>query len=271
MNSTPLANRYRFYHPFFLSFFSQDLYQDVARAWRGVSFTYLLVLQTISLLILTFFLQMQFSAFVQDQAPAFVSQLPLISVADGQLSTPEDRPYILEDPSDGTPIVVIDTSGEYTSLENTEAVFLATADTIYVRQNDYETRSFDLQELQLPDFQLDQESILNFVYFIGDWILILAFPVSLFFLYLGRIIQALFFSLISLIMASIAGVRLPYASLLRLTVVAMTPILLIETVLASLTLSIPGWGWIGFLILLGYLFFAVTVNQSSPGTSDPAP
>ncbi|NJK62930.1 MAG: DUF1189 family protein [Synechococcaceae cyanobacterium SM2_3_1] len=192
MNISPVTPRYRFYHPFFLSFFSQDLYQDVARTWRGVSFTYLLVLQTVCLLILTFFLQMQFSAFVEEQAPAFVNQIPLISVENGRLTTPEDRPYILEDPSDGTPIMVIDTSGEYTSLEDSEALLLLTADTLYVEQNDYETRSFDLQELQLPDFQLEQEQILNFIYFVGDWLLIMAFPFSLFFFYIGRIIQALF-------------------------------------------------------------------------------
>jgi hypothetical protein len=101
-------------------------------------------------------------------------------------------------------------------------------------------------------------------------LLIFAFPFSLLFLYIGRILQALFFSLISLIMASIAGITLPYASLLRLTVVAMTPVLLIETVLGSLAISIPGWGWIGFLILLGYLFFAVNVNQWSSGNQDSA-
>ncbi|NJK64554.1 MAG: DUF1189 family protein, partial [Synechococcaceae cyanobacterium SM2_3_1] len=143
---------------------------------------------------------------------------------------------------------------------------------LYVEQNDYETRSFDFirNVAVCLIFQLEQEQILNFIYFVGDWLLIMAFPFSLFFFYIGRIIQALFFSLISLIMASIAGVSLPYASLLRLTIVAMTPILLIETVLGSLAISIPGWGWIGFLILLGYLFFAVNVNPSTPGTSDSA-
>ena len=62
--------------------------------------------------------------------------------------------------------------------------------------------------------------------------------------------------------------KIPYISLIRLAVVAVTPCIIIKTVLGILQVNIPVAGLWYFLIAIGYLFFAVrTVTKDESSTN----
>ena len=139
--------QYSIHHVPLWSFFSRRLYRDVCFEWRGVAFGYLLVLLAVCWVAPMLKLHMQFGEFVDNDAPPFLSQVPVITITDGRASIAEPQPYEIVDPDSGRPLVVIDTTGQVTSFKDTEAVALLSATQVMVKNSDIETRTFDLEEI----------------------------------------------------------------------------------------------------------------------------
>jgi hypothetical protein len=57
--------------------------------------------------------------------------------------------------------------------------------------------------------------------------------------------------------------NLSYKTLLRLSAIAITPVLVLNLIFEFVPLHIPRWSLLGIVIALAYLFFAVKVNADS--------
>ena len=68
-----------------------------------------------------------------------------------------------------------------------------------------------------------------------------AYPICLAFSLSFRIMQSLLYGAIALLFASMLKTDLPYPAGVRLAVVAVTPVLLLDTLLSLTGLSIPFW------------------------------
>ncbi len=254
----------KFYHAFYLSFFSRSLYRDVASVWRGIGFTYLFILQAICLVFIIFKLNFFLSEFIETKASEFFKQIPAITIDNGTAYTEENRPYFIFAPDDKnkTLLAVIDTTGEYTSLKEAESIVLVTQDEIIIEDSKYETRSFSFQAFD--DLDIDNQAINDFLQLVKQYFAIAIFPFALIGLYLSRIIQVLIYGVIGVIIAQIAQIQLNYAIALRLASVAITPVLLLEAILSVIVSSLPPtWGFIGLLLVLYYLYFAVKANAGN--------
>jgi hypothetical protein len=62
-------------------------------------------------------------------------------------------------------------------------------------------------------------------------------------------------------------VELPYLAVLRLTCIAVTPIVLVQTILSYASVNVPGLSLLSLAAALGYLYFAVKANSEI----EPAP
>jgi hypothetical protein len=94
------------------------------------------------------------------------------------------------------------------------------------------------------------------------------FPLAVLGSFAFRIVQALFYAAIGMMFSSWCKSKIPYISLIRLAVVAVTPCIIIKTVLGILQVNIPVAGLRYFLIAIGYLFFAVrTVTKDESPTN----
>jgi hypothetical protein len=193
-------NRYSIFHPLVFSFYSKPLYQDVARNWRGTGFLYLLLLLALCWLPQMIQLHQRLADLVDQEAPALVSQLPAITIVDGELSTDVDTPYFIHDPEKGTVLAIIDLTGEHTSLENSEAKLLLTRTKAIVRNRPRETRVYDLSGV--GSFSLDRETVSGWLEVAKDWLAIVLYPVALLFSYLYRIVQVLLYAAIGVLVAS---------------------------------------------------------------------
>ena len=72
--------RFGLLHPLVLAFYSQPLYQDVARNWRGITFLYLLIVLALTWLPGMVKVQRDMSEFVRKDAPAVLRQIPRVSI-----------------------------------------------------------------------------------------------------------------------------------------------------------------------------------------------
>lgn len=248
--------QYSIFHVPFMSFYSKSLYRDVCQNWKGVLFGYLLLLVVVCWIPRLVKIHTGFTRFVENDVPTLVSQVPTITIADGQASIDEPQPYTIEAPDSGEIICVIDTTGTITSLNEVEAYVLLTKTQLMFKKSEYETRTLELSEME--DMIINQDWINHWINIIKPWvtpiIAIFAAPFS----YVFRIVQALIYGAIGLLFAQGCHSTRSYASLVRMSVLAVTPVMIVSTLLTLAGIHIPFAGMIGFAAAMGYLYFGVT-------------
>jgi len=247
-----------------LSFFSKELYRDVGLHWKGVNFSYLLLLLALCWIPTMIKMHVGFSDFINNEVPAVVEQVPEITITNGEVSISEPQPYYIKDPENNDVLAIIDTNGTIKSLEDPNAICLLTKTNIMWRQGEFETRTIDLSKVK--NFVLDSERIMGWLHTAEKFLVIIIYPFALLGSYLYRIIQALIYAAVGLLFALWCKVTLSYATLLRLAVVAVTPCVLVKTILGIAGVHLPYAGLIYLVAALAYLFFGV---HATAQTTDP--
>ncbi len=261
--------RFSIIHVPLLSFFSKPLYRDVGLNWKGVCFGYLLLLLAVCWIPQVVKMYMDFSDFVEKEAPPVLEQVPRITIADGQVSIDEPQPYYIKDPESGQVLAVIDTTDTITSPEDANAFCLLTRTGLVARKSEFETRSWDLSHVQ--SLVVDSDRIRGWLRTIKKFFVVLVYPPALVCSYLYRIVQALIYAVVGLLFAYLCKVKLSYAALLRLAVTAVTPCIILNTVLGVADAHLP-YGWLLYLaIALAYLLFGVTACRTAPAAPQQAP
>lgn len=256
--------KYSLLHPPLLSFFSKDLYRDVGQNWKGIAALYLLLLLAFCWIFETWPVNTKVSQFIINEAPPFIEQIPEITIQDGNVSINESVPYFIHDPESNDVIAIIDTSGQYTSLDNTEAYLLLTKNKLIARQSETETRIYDLS--QIDEFFVDQTTVNKIVGIFKTSFPFVFYVCAVIFSFIYRLIQVLIYGAIGLLLCKVAKVSLDYQALVRLAVIAITPVVLLDTVLEITGFKIPLFGLVAFAIAMCYLYLGVSANkdQSAP-------
>ncbi len=252
--------RYSIFHVPALSFFSKKLYIDVSQNWKGVNFLYLLLLLAVCLTPTMINLHRGVSSFVKNEAPAIVNQVPEIKITDGRVSIKEAQPYYIIDPDSDRPLAIIDTTGRIDSLKDTDASCLLTGNKLIIKKSNVENRTYDLS--QIKSFAISGEQINGGLQIGKKFLAVAIYPFALLGSYMYRIVQVLIYAAIGLLFASLCNTKLSYAALVRLAVVAVTPCIIVSTVLGFVGTSIPGFLYL--VAALAYLFFAVKSNADIP-------
>ena len=250
-----------------LAFVSRAVYQDVAWNWRGAGFLYLLFLLAVCTVLTLAQWHLGIAHVVTDLAPPIIDQIPPITIKNGQVSAEAEQPYTIKDPKTGKPLAIIDTTGEVTALDDSEAVVLLTRNKLILRKGPTETQANDLSQIQ--SFYVDKPIIVRWLRLIKSWFALVAYPFVLLIIYIGRILQALVYALIGLIFASMVKVKLSYPTLMRLAVVATTPAILLNIFVELMGIQIPWWNLICFVLAMGYLYFGVKA-ASAPRPDEEA-
>ncbi len=256
------AKRYTIFHAPVLSFFSKPFYQDVAWRWKGTNLLYLFLLLALTWLPPLLKMQWGLSRFLADESATVLDQIPPVHIRDGKLSIEAPEPHVIMLPESGKPLIVVDTTGEHTSLDDSEAHVLVTESKLYTRNSPHEIRTYDLS--QIKRFDLDKARVKGWVGVFRRWFFIVAFPVLLVGSYVYRILQALVYGLIGLAFASSLRAKLGYDACIRLAVIAVTPVLLLDTARGLLHLSIPMWWLLCLAIAILYLFLGVKFAADRP-------
>jgi hypothetical protein len=250
--------RYSIFHPLVLSFFSKSLYRDVGKHWRGTGLLYLLVVLALVWIPTMIKGQLEMSKWVEGDSKEITKQIPAITISKGQVSTDVPMPYFIKDPKSGATIAIIDTTGQYQTLENTDAKFLLTKSKLIMSKSTMETQTYDLSNVQ--SFYLDRARVEGWLVTVSRWFGPVLYPLALIFSFIFRAIQILIYALIGLLFAQMLHAKLDYKTLMRLAAISITPVLMLDLLFEFVPVRIPGWWLLGIVIALGYLFFAVKVN-----------
>lgn len=254
--------KYSILHPLVLSFGSKDLYQDVGQNWRGTGFLYLFLLLALAWIPIAFKVHTGFVKWLNENAPAFLLQVPSITIHNGQVSTDVDTPYIITS-NKGEPIAIIDLTGQYTDLDDTTAVILLTEDKLHLKQeNRRQTQVHDLSQVQ--QFSLNRQDLEAWAVWARTWFGVMFYLVVLLSEFVYRIVQALLYAAVGLLFCKSLKTSLDYLTLVRLAVIALTPVILVQTILSATDIRFPGAWLLWLAVALGYLYFAVKANADAP-------
>jgi hypothetical protein len=239
------------------SAYSSDLYRKVQH-WRGQALVYLALVIGLCWTPIIVKMAVTVNRAVQQAEPGLLAQVPVIEFSNGQIKTPENRPYLItlgEAPQ--TMTIIVDTSGHYLSLDGQTAQILLTKDKCFIRQRAGEVRTYDLSKSQAGRFVLDQDLLRKLIRIFKRWVLAFSFIFIVLLSYLKRLMQALLIALIGLGVASSLDTNLDLGELLSLAIVSMTPVMIMETLWTLAGGTFPFiWIFWAFLIF-GYNLFAI--------------
>lgn len=250
-----------------MSFFSKSLYRDIAGNWRGLCLTYLLLVLTLNIIPDMVRLHQRVADFVGDEVPKVVHQVPTITISEGAASVNVPVPYIISAPWSKLPFAVIDTSGGAALPAASNATVMLTKTKLTVKGDSSEVHAFDFS--QIHHAVIDKELINLWLEVFKDYFIFAVYPVALFFAFLYYFIQALLCASIGLFFAKMFNLDLKAHALIRLSVVAFTPPLMLQTVHALLNIEFPYSGVISLVLATGYLYFAVSScsEKTVPGVT----
>lgn len=250
-------NQYNIFQAFYLSFFSRNLYRDVAARWGGKSFIYLLLMVSLSWIYPTYLLQTNLNRGYQYNSSEFVVQIPVLSVTNGKVTTPEKRPYLITEPNTKETVAIIDTSGKYKTLEQAKTSLLITQTSV-ISKNDRETKIYELPANL--NTVINPPVINNYIKdFIGFAWIPFFILVSIFSFFYNFVV-VLVYSIIGKIFNLILGTTLSYAQVMQITMVARTPTIILASLLSGFHIIIAGS--IYFILSMAYLFYGDYANKN---------
>jgi hypothetical protein len=241
------------------SFYSRELYRDVAYNWNGAIFLYLLILLFLTWSITMFTVQPVINSVSQKMSDKIVPQIPVITIKDGIASTPQNKPYLITDPENKELIAIVDTSGKYKQLDDSKASMMMTKTELMFKDHQ---NSIRIQKIPTtvnvvikPD--VVKQKLIHFVGF--SWVVLLPFLILGSYFY--RLIQGLIFAVIGMIFAALMGIRVKYSTVYKLTIVALTPAIVLSTIFNLFGIYFYLQMLSYFVISMAYLIFAIGSNK----------
>lgn len=258
--------KYGCFRALYLSFYSRELYRDVAENWGASVILYLLLVLFICWVSTLWNLQTVFKSQASRFVGTVIPQLPsTIVIQKGTVVTPENRPYLIVDPVDQHVIAIIDTSGKYTQLPQGNARILVTKSAVARTDNN---QVITIQNIpSTVNFTITPVQTRHVVLKLLDWLWVGFFPFLLLFSLFYRLLQSLFYAAIGTIIARVSGQHLLYSTILKLSIVALTPVIFLNTLFEWIRIVVPTYGvlphmgLIYFIIAMLYLVFAIRANR----------
>jgi hypothetical protein len=203
------------------------------------------------------------ASFITQDAPNIVRQIPEITITEGRASINEPQPHIIIDET-GKPAIIIDTTGQYKTLQGTKAFMLLKQTELNIRM-DETIKVFDLSAID--NLRIDQMRIYRWMATVNNTAMFILYPFTLLFSFLFFAVQAIAFAAIGMIYNRKLNIALSFQALIRLSVIALTPAVILETIFLIIRSGVPFWWLLNPVITMVYLFFGIK-SASEGAVSD---
>ncbi len=257
-----MAKRFGLRQRLWRSAYSGDAYRDVAVDRVPSLIGYLAVLIVIATVVTTISTQIRTAAILEEAKPWLADNIPELRISDGKLSSPVDQPYIWESEDFG---FVLDTTGDITELDPAyeQGVLLTETEVVY-RQSRFETRRYDVSDF--PDMVLDEDTWDRWIDTIKSWLWAGVAIASFLWLWVIKLLQVLFWSLIGLVVSMLTKRSLRYGALFNIGIYALTVPLAFDLLAGALGWLGGATGVLSLALYAGYLGWGIFVQPMAPAT-----
>ncbi len=244
--------------PLYLSFFSAPFYREVGKELTGSWFGYLFFVVTVCAIPGMVGGYSVISDYFGKELPGIIRQIPSVRIDNGVASIDPPGPHFVVNPSDNSLLLILDTSGQTTSLDNTRASMLLTRDRMLMRRDARDTRVFNMNGLD--NGVIDEVMLDGWRTTVWNWMTVIYIPVVVLISYGLRVLQLLLVALVGMLYARRVNAPIDYAGALRLTVFAATPAIVVSGLRDAFGVSSNLGTVFDFILVLGYIHFAVRAN-----------
>jgi hypothetical protein len=272
----------------FYSFWSKSFYVDVAKNWTGLAYAYLFVLLCFTWLFMSAKIAMDIAYNADRVVKPIIEQLPVMTINKGILSIDHPSPYTVKGTS-GEPIIIFDTRDKPLKSSEASCLFLVEKNTVIFKPSQADKllpeRSKDsaaYEQQRNPDQNLDafstvdravidQNAVIQGISTFKKIFAVFIFLIGIFVGFIFCALQSLIYGALAMAIANANKINLSYGSCVRLSVVAMTPVLLLDSLLKLRNAGSILWGPIALVITIGYIIFAVrAIMDDSEQKSQPS-
>jgi len=239
----------------------KDFYAEAALRCRGAGLVYLLVVVALVQVVAVTVIAVAFQQWITREVPRFTGQIPAMTIDRGRLSTAVAMPYRLVDPKTGQAWAIVDTAGTLEELPREPGSVLVTSTEVIVRKSALETRVFQLAPVShlVVDGPTVQRWIGTLSLFLPPFLYCVLVPFG----WAWNLACAAVLALVGLLFARGRAPRLEFAAVMRIAAVALTPVILLDTLLAAVHARFPGWAVVSLGIGLAYTWFGVRAAQGA--------
>lgn len=265
--------KFQIWHALWMSFYSRPLYRDVAQKWTGLGLAYLCLLVAAAWLPPLLKFHVATRRWTGGEAQEIARQFPRITIQKGEVRVDPPGRHVINDPETGKPFLVIDTEATAEELAaSDDTLILLTRHQLIVWQP--QRGQMRVQDLRgIESFSLTPDELRSWLNFAGTFLALCLFPFVFVFSLVYRLVQVLVYGLLGRAMAAGAKLALGYDALVRLSAVAITPAVWLDTLHDFSPFKVPVllWWLICFLVAMGYLQFGIVANRPAAAEGVPAP
>ena len=262
---------FSYWQALFLAFYSNRLYIDVAKRWRGFGARYLLLLILVVTIPLGARLTNYFNHYFNDEIIGPLQQIPTLLIQNGEISTDKPMPYFIKNMA-GKVVVTIDTTGSISNInQNPDLMLLVTKDKLFFRPpiiKVFDKTSMPLMQQKVYEQSLSKTS--NEVFVVDEWmdsnhierikwlVDCMIYPLLAFFSYGLTLVSMVFFAFLGqLCSIMIFKHMISFKEACRLGMVAATPQQTLFFLLIALDVTIPYSGIVYLALLSTYVSYAI--------------
>jgi hypothetical protein len=257
-----------------MSFYSGAVYRDVGRNWTGIGLLYLAVLLAICWVPTAIRVHFGLHRFAVTDVPQMTATLPEITIRDGYMrANPPGRHELRESNArpDTTPaaLIIDDSIDEVPSDLPRGTMMLTRREFGAARSNREEMRIFQLSAA--GDVHVTRQSAAGFLSSLQFWVPPLAYLAGLLGSLIVRLVQATLYGLLAQTLARRRDVPLEYAAAMRIAAVAVTPWIVLRTLMWFMPTE-PVWylRWpLAIAMTVAYIKFAISALAEAAANEAP--
>ena len=263
--------RYTIFHLPVLSFYSKALYRDVALRWTGIGLGWLILLEAICWAMIMVKLHLAVAPVIDYLDDKLLSQIPKITISKGVAAVDVEQPCLIRYPDSQMTLGLIDTrETPDKQAEDKEILFVLKRREFIVNQPN-QAKSDVYSLAKIDSLVLTKETFHFWTMLTKKLFALLAYPFALFGAVVFRAVAMQVYALIGKGICSMVGYGLDYPALLRLAVVAATPVILIETGLDLCGIDLSWWILWPIAFLMTTALLAYGIHAAEPETETPPP
>lgn len=236
----------------------------MAQKWKGYAIRVLFTSIMFYALAFAYATNEQFNLFLRNDGKEIIAQLPSMTIKDGTFFIKEKQPHYIygKDYRDGRfkrAIVIIDNTGAWKESTIYGNQALITSSSLLYKELTGVTWSVPFR--LLPDMTIDGATLSRAIEWFQSYMPVIIYPIVVGILFILWLIKALIYSVIGLFLNKILYSFMSYQQILRITIIALIPVLTLNGLYMVWRADYPDWPWIGFLLAMGYIAFGLRANR----------
>jgi hypothetical protein len=231
--------------------------------WKGLNLSYLFLLLAVCWIPPTLSMRDKMLHSLETSHIDLVNQIPEIHIVNGTVTVDQIQPYYITR-KDGTPLMIIDTTGSMNYIDNAHVMALLTERKLIVRSGKNHFNTLELS--QVSDFHLNQQIVNDWLYTLKDSIAPLSYGIFLMLSYIFTVLVLLLIAVVGLIVSAATRTALKFPAIVRIASTAATPAIILISLSAALGFALPGSVYLMVTIL--YLFIGIQACRQPADEKD---